>query len=291
MEGDIYANKEIFSHLGKGSKTRLPKGQNIDMDMEIYANTDAKELNGAPSCHVDPSAQTGAESSSAPHRWPQVLLAVLCLILLCGLVALGVLYVEKRNKSDSLEAQNRNLSVFLFSVEQKLAGTERNLEELLVKHRNLLKNFSDSASKVCTECANGKNYQGKCYFSSTEKMTWIQSRDYCKSKGAHLVIIHNKKEQDFVHSTIEETRWIGLSDRETERTWRWVDNTLLSQTNTTFWWQNEPDNWIGGGDPNGEDCASMGDHNGNLNYWFDASCEKKKKCVCEVELFRSDFDL
>ncbi|XP_036372038.1 C-type lectin domain family 4 member E-like [Megalops cyprinoides] len=143
---------------------------------------------------------------------------------------------DAEKRTVSVEALNRNLSASLLSVQQRLAGTERNLEELLAKHRNLLKNFSNSANKVCTECANGKNYKGKCYFSSTEKMTWIQSRDYCKSKGAHLVIIHSKEEQvkpDVVLSIIEETQWIGLSDRETEGTWRWVDNTLLSQTKTT----------------------------------------------------------
>uniref|UniRef100_A0A0E9V031 C-type lectin domain-containing protein n=1 Tax=Anguilla anguilla TaxID=7936 RepID=A0A0E9V031_ANGAN len=33
---------------------------------------------------------------------------------------------------------------------------------------------------------------------------------------------------------------------------------------------------MGAGDPFGEDCAALGDHNGNHTSWFDASCRNMK---------------
>ncbi|XP_035285549.1 asialoglycoprotein receptor 1-like isoform X1 [Anguilla anguilla] len=243
----------------------------------------------------------------APCRCSLALLAVLCLALLGGLTALGILYVQKSNRSDALEEENRELSISLSSVEQRLAGTERKLEELQVRHRNasetlsayrdikrnleelqvkhtdLLKTISHYNAMDGCACLTGwRIHQGKCYFFSTEKMHWSQSQEYCTSKGAHLVVINNQQEQNFVSSRVSETHWIGLSDRNTEGQWVWVDGTPLDRSGTQYWWSKEPDNWMGAGDPFGEDCAALGDHNGNHTSWFDASCRNMKKFVCET---------
>ncbi|KAJ8282488.1 hypothetical protein COCON_G00050070 [Conger conger] len=165
--------------------------------------------------------------------------------------------------AESLEAQNRNLSAYLFSVEQKLTGTERQLQELQANHSEVMKTLL--SCKANGGCDSGwRNHLGQCYLFSTEKLNWIQSRDYCISRGAKLVIINFEQEQAFVASSISETHWIGLSDLGTEGQWRWVDNTPLSQTKIQFWHRrengkHEPDNWTGGGDRNGEDCAAIGD--------------------------------
>ncbi|XP_064204818.1 uncharacterized protein LOC135262000 isoform X17 [Anguilla rostrata] len=167
--------------------------------------------------------------------------------------------VQKSNRSDALEEENRELSISLSSVEQRLAAMDG-----------------------CACLTGWRIHQGKCYFFSTEKMNWSQSKEYCTSKGAHLVIINNQQEQNFVSSRISETHWIGLSDRDTEGQWVWVDGTPLDRSGTQYWWAKEPDNWMGAGDPSGEDCAALGDHNGNPDRWFDASCGKIKKFGCET---------
>ncbi|XP_035285550.1 C-type lectin domain family 4 member E-like isoform X2 [Anguilla anguilla] len=219
----------------------------------------------------------------APCRCSLALLAVLCLALLGGLTALGILYVQKSNRSDALEEENRELSISLSSVEQRLAGTERKLEELQVRHRNASETLSAYRAMDGCACLTGwRIHQGKCYFFSTEKMHWSQSQEYCTSKGAHLVVINNQQEQNFVSSRVSETHWIGLSDRNTEGQWVWVDGTPLDRSGTQYWWSKEPDNWMGAGDPFGEDCAALGDHNGNHTSWFDASCRNMKKFVCET---------
>ncbi|XP_035265928.1 C-type lectin domain family 4 member M-like isoform X1 [Anguilla anguilla] len=190
--------------------------------------------------------------------------------------------------SNSLEDQNRNLSASLSSLQQNLAEAERQLHELQTNHSDLLKTLlSYKESRGYRECGSGwRKYMGQCYFFSTQKLNWMQSCDFCMSKGAKLVIIDLEQEQTFLSSIISETHWIGLSDLRTEGQWHWVDDIPLSQTKHQFWYtrpngEHEPDNWTGGGDPTGEDCAAIGDKSGVLDKWFDASCTEQKRFVCE----------
>uniref|UniRef100_A0A8C9WNR5 C-type lectin domain-containing protein n=1 Tax=Scleropages formosus TaxID=113540 RepID=A0A8C9WNR5_SCLFO len=67
----------------------------------------------------------------------------------------------------------------------------------------------------------------KCYYMSTEQKTWNESQNFCKQKGADLVIINSKEEQGFI-DLFNQPFWIGLSDKETEGTWKWVDGTIMS---------------------------------------------------------------
>ncbi|XP_043073238.1 natural killer cells antigen CD94-like isoform X2 [Puntigrus tetrazona] len=125
--------------------------------------------------------------------------------------------------------------------------------------------------------------RGKLYLFSSDELNWSSSRDICVSKGGDLVIVTNQTEQDFLFSKIKETHWIGLNDLEIEGRWVWVNNQTLEETGVQFWFRDgprEPDNWRKQ-DPSGENCASLGDSNGNLQYWFDSSCKKKKRFICE----------
>ncbi|XP_061089341.1 CD209 antigen-like protein E isoform X4 [Conger conger] len=198
-----------------------------------------------------------AQIACMRNKWSQVLLVVLCFALLFGLIALGVLYVEKSNMTDSLEAKNRNLSTTLFPLQQELA-----------ENRGCL----------------WTRFLGRSYYFSPQRMNWVQSRDYCRSKGGNLVIIKSEEKQRFLQTHIGETHWIGLSDLGTEGEWYWVDDTRLSQPqfwHTRSYGMHEPDDWTGGMDSSGEDCGAIGNESGFLSHWFDASCRKEKRFVCE----------
>ncbi|XP_041867753.1 CD209 antigen-like protein E isoform X2 [Melanotaenia boesemani] len=68
-----------------------------------------------------------------------------------------------------------------------------------------------------------------CYFISTERKTWTESRNYCQERGADLVIINSKEEQEFL-SKLSSWFWIGLE--WTGRGWKWLDGSPLTET---FW--------------------------------------------------------
>ncbi|XP_041740533.1 CD209 antigen-like protein E [Coregonus clupeaformis] len=231
------------------------------MEENIYANDDFTLPSRKSGNRGNSTKEGGPESpqqgvAASLSRGFQVLLAVLCLTLLCALGALVGLYVSKSNQFNSLKAHHSNLTASLREVQG------------------------------CKAYVGWTFHGGKCYFFSTGRMSWTQSRDHCVSMGGHLVIVNSQEEQKFLYSSTEnKTHWIGLNDLETEGRWLWVDNKPLNQTGVQFWWlrskeKDEPDNWTEQ-NPSGEDCAALGNDNIGTHVWFDDSCEKMKRFVCE----------
>uniref|UniRef100_A0A673KSF8 Si:ch73-343l4.8 n=1 Tax=Sinocyclocheilus rhinocerous TaxID=307959 RepID=A0A673KSF8_9TELE len=118
-----------------------------------------------------------------------------------------------------------------------------------------------------------------CFFKSTELKSWSDSRQYCRDRGADLVIINTEEKeshlflflftQRFISSLVSERVWIGLSDTENEGIMKWVDNSRLKQG---FWHNGEPNNQDGN-----EDCIELMPSNPVLNNWNDLPCSQEKK--------------
>ncbi|CAL8356380.1 unnamed protein product [Boreogadus saida] len=107
------------------------------------------------------------------------------------------------------------------------------------------------------------------YFISTTKKNWEASRDFCLNRGADLLVINSKEEQEFVRRFRHDS-WIGLSDRNTEGTWKWVDGTNLT---STVWLPGEPNDY------GTEDCA-LAQEGG----WNDDTCAKLFSWICEKKV-------
>ncbi|XP_059199593.1 CD209 antigen-like [Centropristis striata] len=88
--------------------------------------------------------------------------------------------------------------------------------------------------------------------------SWEDSRQDCRDRGADLVIVTNEEEQVFINS-FNERFWIGLTDREEEGTWRWVDGSVLNSSG--FWYRGQPSE--------------------GLNRWSDDGCNVLKPWICE----------
>ncbi|KAF4086568.1 hypothetical protein AMELA_G00084870 [Ameiurus melas] len=116
-----------------------------------------------------------------------------------------------------------------------------------------------------------KYFSSSIYYISTEKKSWSESRHDCQGRGADLVIINSREEQDFVEVWRRgKTAWIGANDRDSEGVWKWLDGTAVTNG---FWRQGEPNNV---GD---EDCAVSGYHS-DPN-WIDVSCNLQNVWICE----------
>uniref|UniRef100_A0A4W5LQS3 C-type lectin domain-containing protein n=1 Tax=Hucho hucho TaxID=62062 RepID=A0A4W5LQS3_9TELE len=115
------------------------------------------------------------------------------------------------------------------------------------------------------------------YYISTETKSWEESRKDCKGRGADLVIINSKEEQEFIHGFQKMRYWIGLSDIEMESTMTWVDGTPLT---IKFWMIGEPNNMNGT-----EDCIELmhpSTFNNPLQSWNDETCSNSFFWICET---------
>ncbi|XP_053474881.1 C-type lectin domain family 4 member E-like isoform X2 [Ictalurus furcatus] len=117
------------------------------------------------------------------------------------------------------------------------------------------------------------NFDSSFYCMSNEEKNWEKSRQDCRDKGADLVIINSKEEQEFISKILSRNSWIGLSDRDTEGKWKWVDGTPL---NTGFWGKGEPDSAVGD-----EDCVVIHDHTDPVWNWSDYPCHYQIIWICE----------
>uniref|UniRef100_A0A8C9RBT5 C-type lectin domain-containing protein n=1 Tax=Scleropages formosus TaxID=113540 RepID=A0A8C9RBT5_SCLFO len=91
----------------------------------------------------------------------------------------------------------------------------------LIDYRRASATSSELTKCSCTSCPDRwETFNSKCYYFSTlDKKTWEESRQYCANYGGHLVIIDSEEE------LVTEKYWIGLTDAEGE--WTWVDGTPL----------------------------------------------------------------
>ncbi|MED6285635.1 hypothetical protein CHARACLAT_031153 [Characodon lateralis] len=112
------------------------------------------------------------------------------------------------------------------------------------------------------------------YISSTMK-TWKESRRDCLERGADLVIINSKEEQELLR-WFQNRIWIGLTDADIEGEWKWVDGTQLI---TSYWGLGEPNSFEG----KDEDCGEI-NFSKQENNWNDAPCNLKKYWICEKKL-------
>ncbi|XP_030596989.1 CD209 antigen-like protein A [Archocentrus centrarchus] len=115
-------------------------------------------------------------------------------------------------------------------------------------------------------------FGGSFYYISPFKKSWSDSREDCLQRGADLVIISSREEQNFIRQ-FRGYIWIGLTDTEEEGTWKWVDGTVL---NKRFWETGEP-NTFGGTD---EDCGEVKPRE-EENNWNDTHCENENYWICE----------
>uniref|UniRef100_A0A672QEN2 C-type lectin domain-containing protein n=1 Tax=Sinocyclocheilus grahami TaxID=75366 RepID=A0A672QEN2_SINGR len=151
---------------------------------------------------------------------------------------------------------------------QTINSLQDNYTDLMTEKHQLQINFNSLSQKnmdytlqhnqsikfvfVCYICSLKGNGM---LFISSELKSWSDSRQYCRDRGADLIIINSEEKQ--VSSVANATKrvWIGLSDTEIEGIMKWVDNSPLNQGEETGW--------------------------SPLNSWNDVPCSEKKKGICE----------
>ncbi|XP_054552792.1 natural killer cells antigen CD94-like [Talpa occidentalis] len=91
---------------------------------------------------------------------------------------------------------------------------------------NYIKSQEDSDCCSCQERWIG--YSCNCYFISSEKKTWQESRDFCISKNSTLLQRHHRDELHFM-TFGKKFYWIGVTYSEEQQAWVWLNGSALSQ--------------------------------------------------------------
>ncbi|XP_053474880.1 C-type lectin domain family 4 member M-like isoform X1 [Ictalurus furcatus] len=275
------------------------RGERIEKVMELYERGDAVRPHKPETETEDANTKTQhAGLTTAGDRCYR--LAVLCVLLLCLLllIATTVLWIEftiLTTEKDQLQSTYTALIIEqdrLQTSYNKLIAERNHLQSSYMRmtlerdqledrnnnltiERNQLQRERDGYRSTLDLCYKGRcfNFDSSFYCMSNEEKNWEKSRQDCRDKGADLVIINSKEEQEFISKILSRNSWIGLSDRDTEGKWKWVDGTPL---NTGFWGKGEPDSAVGD-----EDCVVIHDHTDPVWNWSDYPCHYQIIWICE----------
>jgi len=123
-------------------------------------------------------------------------------------------------------------------------------------------------------------FGGRIYLACDVRLDHSAARADCASRSYELVVIDDAGENE--HLRLEALPfgrdfWIGMDDRMTEATYRWIDGRVVRDSDTdrlyTNWEPSRPD------DVDGWDCIEMDPSNGG---WNDVPCDELKPIICEA---------
>ncbi|KAJ8342040.1 hypothetical protein SKAU_G00319680 [Synaphobranchus kaupii] len=229
-----------------------------------------------------------------------VCLGLLCVLLLTVITAVCIHYNGLVNNTKktlvALQAEKDQLQTNYSSVTADKDQLQTNYSFVIAEKDQLQTNYSfviaekdqlqTNYSTVMRERDKLQNtlvppcpkdwpeFKSSLYFPSTDTKTWSESRNDCQARGADLVTINNREEQVFLSGFMKTNHfWIGLSDRNKEGDWTWVDGTSLT---SGFWKTGEPNDY-----GSNEDCATSEPQAKPDKNWNDMPCSITRNWVCE----------
>jgi cysteine-rich repeat protein len=116
--------------------------------------------------------------------------------------------------------------------------------------------------------------RGECY-RILSPANWMTSRDRCVEEGGTLATLNDAIEHLHVHAHVTRSTavtWIGLSDREREGVFTWVDG---SSSTYRFWAPNRPVSTPN----NSDDCVAISLRPDGS--WLDLDCNNNRPGLCK----------
>ncbi|XP_044874138.1 C-type lectin domain family 4 member F-like isoform X2 [Mauremys mutica] len=247
-------------------------------DKNIYMNVN---IGKAP---LQPPAKQ-PETPAVPSRKTSVILSALPVVLSVALgislIAVTVMYFQGQKRLRDVDKAVHKIRASLQPNTTLDTSKELDSLQLLDEAQAGVRMLKDQLGDVLTKLSRGwRFYGGNLYYFSQERKSWDEAEQFCVSQDSHLTSVSSQAEQEFLSSdTKGQNHWIGLTDRETEGSWRWADGTeYRADASRGFWGENQPDNWdqgIGGR----EDCVHI--HSINRNLWNDANCVLPSMWICK----------
>ncbi|XP_016419828.1 C-type lectin domain family 4 member M-like isoform X2 [Sinocyclocheilus rhinocerous] len=261
----------------------------LESSCENVENCDIKDKNvpRTPS-RIQDEGKAQKRRGSRYLRWITVGLGVICVLLLVFIILKHITITAERDliKSykNTVEEFNQTINSLqdsytdLMTEKHQLQDNFNSLSQKKLELETRIKDLTDEKDQLQRDFDSLNKKGTVCFFMSTELKSWSDCRQYCRDRGADLVIINTEEKQRCISSLVSERVWIGLSDTENEGIMKWVDNSPLKQG---VWFEDEPNNYGGN-----EDCIELNYNREKtgwspLNSWNDVPCSEKKKGICE----------
>ncbi|XP_072526875.1 uncharacterized protein [Salminus brasiliensis] len=258
------------------------------MNMEMDIQNDPLQEQETERVDRTSALRDGDSQCQGVFRMAALCLGVMCILQATLNIALRLHFIPLQTsctaEKHQLQSSNTNLTKEKKQFQTSYINLNKEMIQVQTSYINLNKEKKqvqkerDELQRALSELIKKKK-NSSLYYISTEKKNWRESRKDCRERGANLLIINSREEQEFINKEFGSTEaWIGLSDRETEGEWKWVDGSTLT---TTFWWEEEPNNY------KNEDCGVTGYKGatpGAVETWADFPCNNAVVRICEKPL-------
>ncbi|XP_030268393.1 CD209 antigen-like protein C isoform X6 [Sparus aurata] len=221
---------------------RENRGEGEEMEVEILEDEEHHADLGSQQARPN-TEQNGAAVKRRCFRAPAVTLGVMYLLMLAGI------YIRYILDKDQLQTRYNTLTTNQTQLQETVSDITVNNSQLQDEVKKLKDKIEDNNRQFEAKvkqlkdkikgmtCPDGWTRFGcSCYFRSNQMKTWQQSRTDCQNKGADLVVINNKDENNFVSdlTKLNGESWIGLktewSTGRSSYEWKWVDGSPLKET-------------------------------------------------------------
>ncbi|XP_033759077.1 perlucin-like [Pecten maximus] len=138
-------------------------------------------------------------------------------------------------------------------------------------------------TQVISGCPNGwETFDGSCYFIIGITEDWLAASDTCGLFHAHLAVVEDELENNFLKQIINKYHygqindrfyWLGATDVFVEGDWRWQSSG--HRLNYTNWGPADPNNL------HDQDCM-LAEFTNTHFFWIDRGCSEKHSFVCEI---------
>ncbi|XP_067334068.1 C-type lectin domain family 12 member B-like [Channa argus] len=243
MSSDIiYAKPDFSKKVRYNRKVEEDGGEWDEREMDIYEDADVirDDVTDIQSQEEGPHTLNRPPVQNKSFRSAALCLGVLCLLMMVGIITLSTRYILVTLEKYDLEKNLNNLShssnQSQHLIKQLQVHSVTKEKELQSRIDNLNKSYNELQDKMSGKlCPEGwKRFGCSCYFKSTEKKSWFESRKDCENRESDLVIINSQEEQKIVSELSKNAEsWIGLWTKQQHSggtyQWKWVDGSTLKQ--------------------------------------------------------------
>ncbi|XP_053335422.1 CD209 antigen-like protein E [Clarias gariepinus] len=244
----------------------------VDVMGAVYENVNAIRGHNPDTKTEDANRSLEARRTGGSTAWSwcyrvtAVCVVLLYVLLLTAITVLWIKYNILTTENNQLQTSYINLTIERDQLQTSYNNLTIERDQLQRETDGCLGKFCDLFKRKCF------SFNSSLYFMSNENKSWTESRQDCRDRGADLVIINSREEQEFMGKQLGTFEgWIGLSDRDTEGEWKWVNGTPLT---TASWAKGEPN------DVGDEDCAVIFSAP-NVTVWNDKKCFIKQPWICK----------